>query len=101
MVQVQTDPRRMPVEDPTVVWKERMSSFEKVATIRIPAQAFSTDARRDFADNLSFTPWHCLPEHRPLGGINRVRRVTYEAVSTLRHEKNAAPREEPSPDTVA
>jgi hypothetical protein len=34
--------------------------------------------------------------HRPLGGINRVRRSVYEAISTLRHQLNDAPRVEPT-----
>ncbi|MEK1942330.1 MAG: hypothetical protein AAAB16_18325, partial [Pseudomonas sp.] len=36
----------------------------------------------------SFNPWHALPEHRPLGGINRLRKAVYEAVSAYRHERN-------------
>ena len=98
MVQLQTDPRDMPVEDPTVRWKERASPFRKVATIRIPSQSFTSKARRDFAEGLSFTPWHSLPEHRPLGGINRVRGAVYEEISRLRHEMNDVPRREPTAD---
>jgi len=96
MVQLQTDTRKMPVEDPTIQWKERASPFRKVATIRIPAQDFTSKARKDFAEGLSFTPWHSLPDHRPLGGINRIRRAVYEAISKLRHEKNDVPRREPT-----
>jgi hypothetical protein len=48
-----------------------------------------------YGDNLSFTPWHALPEHRPLGGINRARKVIYEAISKRRHEHNREPRTEP------
>ncbi len=96
MVQLQGDPRKMPVEDPTVVWRERASPFQKVATIRVPPQVFTSQAQRDFAENLSFTPWHSLPEHRSLGGINRVRKAVYELISKLRHEKNGVPRREPT-----
>jgi len=98
MVQVQTDPARMPVEDPTKRWSERRSPFRKVASIRIPSQDFTSEARKAFAENLSFTPWHALPEHQPLGGINRVRRAVYDAVSEFRHEKKGVARHEPSPD---
>jgi hypothetical protein len=97
MVQRQADPETMPVEDPTIPWSERRAPFRKVATIRIPSQAFTSKAQRDFGENLSFTPWHALPEHRPLGGINRIRGVVYEAISELRHEMNDAPRAEPAP----
>lgn len=98
MVQLQTDPKKMPIEDATIVWNEKLSPFVKVATIRIPPQKFDSPARRDFAENLSFTPWHALPEHRPLGNTNRVRRVVYETISRLRHKKNQVPRAEPSGD---
>ena len=100
MVQLRTDPAKMPVEDPTVRWNERVSPFRKVATIRIPAQDFTSKARRNFAEGLSFTPWHSLPEHRPLGGINRVRGAVYDAISQLRHEKNDTPRREPTEPDV-
>jgi hypothetical protein len=96
MVQRRADPRTMPVEDPTIVWSERKSPFRRVATIRIPAQFFTSQAQKNFAERLSFTPWHALPEHRPLGGINRVRGAVYEAISMLRHELNGVPRREPT-----
>jgi hypothetical protein len=100
MVQRQGDPERMPVEDPTIRWSERASPFLTVATIRIPPQEFTSEAQQAFAENLSFTPWHSLPEHQPLGGINRVRRDVYEAISRLRHEANGVPRREPTGDEV-
>ena len=96
MVQVQTDSVRMPVEDPTVVWDERVSPFRRVATIRIPAQEFDTPERRTFAENLSYTPWHSLPEHRPLGSTNRIRRQVYRMISDLRHARNGVPSVEPT-----
>jgi hypothetical protein len=99
-VQLQTDPHKMPVEDPTVLWPEDLSPFIKVATLRIPQQVFDTEARALFAEHLSFTPWHALPEHRPLGGINRARRVVYDTVSRLRHDSNHAARVEPKPETT-
>jgi hypothetical protein len=96
MVQFQTDPRQMPVEDPRVRWNEEVSPFRKVATIRIPAQVFDTEERMKIAENLSFNPWHSLPEHRPLGSINRARRIVYETISKYRHDINQAPRREPT-----
>jgi hypothetical protein len=95
MVQVQTDPYKMPVEDPSVVWDETLSPYRKVASIRIPAQRFDSAAQMDFCENLSLNPWHSLPEHRPLGALNRARRVVYEALSELRHQLNHVPRQEP------
>jgi hypothetical protein len=99
LVQVQTPPGNtaMPVEDATIEWSNQSAPFRKVATIVIPRQTFDTTARMSFGENLSYTPWHCLPEHRPLGGINRARRVVYEAISKVRHKSNAEPRREPEP----
>ncbi|MEO8361624.1 MAG: catalase family protein [Vicinamibacteria bacterium] len=98
MVQVQTDPVSMPVEDCATEWKESESPFIKVATITIPAQQFSSPEQEAFGENLSFNPWHSLAAHRPLGGINRIRRVIYEAITSYRHERNNAPRLEPTGD---
>ncbi len=98
-VQFQVDPYKMPVEDPGVTWDEALSPFRKVATLTIPSQIFDTPEQREFGDNLSFNPWRCLPEHRPLGGISRARRQVYQALSTFRHESNRAPRVEPTVET--
>lgn len=95
-VQLQTDAAAMPIEDPGVEWSESLSPFRKVATIRIFQQEFDTEAQKVFGENLSFTPWRALPEHRPLGGINRARRVVYEAISAFRHDYNKVPRQEPT-----
>lgn len=96
MVQFQTDPVKMPVEDPSVEWDERVSPFITVAKIHIPRQAFDTPRQMEYAEHLSFTPWHALPEHRPLGGVNRIRRVVYERISALRHTANGVARREPT-----
>lgn len=91
-VQFQTDPVKMPVEDPTVPWT---SAFHKVATIRIPAQSFDTPEQNDFGDNLSFNTWNSLPEHRPLGNFNRVRRIIYVEMYKFRHAHNQIAEIEP------
>lgn len=96
LVQLQAHPTRTPIEDPTVRWSEDLSPFYKVATMVIPAQRLDHPGQAEFEENLSFTPWHALPAHRPLGGLNRARRAVYETVSRLRHERNGARREEPT-----
>jgi Dyp-type peroxidase family len=90
LVQVQSDEHTMPVENPLVAWSDTESEFRKVATIRIGDQHFTSQNRRNFGENLIFTPWHSRWEHRPLGGINRLRRWVYEASSDLRHDLNNA-----------
>lgn len=97
-VQLQTDPTTQPVEDPRIVWNERAAPFVTVAELVIPPQSFDTPARDAFGERLSFTPWHCVPAHRPLGGINRIRRDVYDSISRLRHELTGAAEAEPTQD---
>ena len=90
-VQRQNAAHYMPIEDTSVEWSEDISPFETVATVRVEPQDFDTREQNLACDNLSFNPWHALPEHRPIGGINRLRKAVYEAVSVYRHQRNAAP----------
>jgi hypothetical protein len=96
MVQFQADAVKMPVEDPSIEWDETASPFIPVATIKIPKQTFDSQDQMAYCEALSFTPWHSLPEHRPIGGVNRIRKFVYERASTLRHATNAWPRREPT-----
>lgn len=87
MVQRQLDARKMPIENPTVAWK---SPFEKVATLRIKAQQFDKPEQEAYAEQLSFTPWHAIEAHRPLGGVNRARKLVYEQLAKFRRTNNDA-----------
>ena len=100
MVQVQTDPHKMPIENAGVRWPERLSPFVPVATIRIPRQKFDSAAQFAFAHNLSINPWHCIPEHRPLGNQSRARKRMYFEMSQLRQRLNKTPHIEPTGDEV-
>jgi hypothetical protein len=95
LVQLQVAGKNMPVEDSTVLWSERDSPFLKVARVTIPRQEFDTSEQNALCENLSFTPWHALPDHEPVGVMNRVRRALYQEISRYRHARNAAPRAEP------
>lgn len=95
-VQFQRDPESMPIDDPRPRWSERLSPPRKVATLRLLRQTFDTDERRTYGENLAFTPWHCLPEHTPLGILNRARRAVYETLSIYRRQTNRAPLAEPA-----
>ena len=91
-VQLRTQPTKMPIEDATAEWKESESPFIKVARIDIPMQQAE---QGEACEVRSFTPWHSIAEHRPLGGIQRVRKAVYQEISTLRHQLNGQPRVEP------
>jgi hypothetical protein len=99
-IQRQTDPHRMPIENAAVLWPQRLSPRVSVATLRIPKQTFASAAQIAFARRLSYNPWHCIAEHRPLGNQSRARRRMYYELSKLRHEMNAVPHFEPTGDEV-
>lgn len=62
---------------------------------KIP-NGFYSPARQVYVDEvLSFSPWHTIAEHQPLGAIQRLRREVYEASSRYRHEMNQQPKGEP------
>ena len=70
------------VEDPRWEWK---GEFKTVAKITVKAQAFDKPDQDMACEKLSYSPWDGISAHRPLGGVNRIRRVVYEAVSNKRH----------------
>jgi hypothetical protein len=85
-------PRTLPtlsVEDPRIEWPEASAPFHPVATIVVPKQNFDTVPRNTACEQLSYSPWHALPDHKPLGGVNRMRKVIYEALSVFRRAKAA------------
>lgn len=103
LIQEQTNPATMPIEDTLTAWDEEESPFVKVATIEIPAQTipmdqpdFNDDPRLQFCENLSFNPWHGLKAHKPIGGINRARRDVMKAISDLRLRQRGVVRKEPT-----
>lgn len=86
-VQFQEHPIHQPIEDSRVLWE---TPFQKLGSIRIPAQVFDTPDRQKAGERTKYSPWNCLPDHRPLGGINRVRNSVYKELAAFRSERNAA-----------
>lgn len=83
-IQIQGNPEEMPLENPTIEWK---AEKHKLATIKILSQNFTSPQRREFGENLSFTPWHSLIEHKPLGEMNRLRKKVYQQTAEYRREE--------------
>lgn len=94
-LQFQTDPVAMPIEKATVRWSERLSPFIHVATLELARQDIDQPGQQESIDNQSFTGWHALPEHAPVGGVNRARRVVYKASADYRRRRNHVPIGEP------
>ena len=76
-----------PIEDASVNWP---TPYSTVARLMLPQQDADTDEAKDLARELegsSFDPWHALAEHRPLGDVQRARKVVYFASQQQRGAK--------------
>jgi hypothetical protein len=88
-IQLQIDPVAMPIEDPTKEWPEADSPYQKVATLRLPSQNINSHDRLEADEHQSFSPWNALAAHRPLGGVNRARRM-YGDLARSRNQANSS-----------
>ena len=85
-----------PIEAADKTWPEDKSPWQTIARIIVEPQESYSDARQLFVDErLSFSPWHSLEEHRPLGGIMRARLKAYEEAAKYRAQRNDRERIEP------
>lgn len=100
MIQLQTDPHLMPIENGAVRWPEKLSPFIPAATVHIPKQQFESEALIEFTKRLKMNPWHGLPEHRPLGNLSRARLRLYSELSKFRQDMNQTTHLEPTGDEV-
>ena len=95
-VQLCTDLEKMPVEDATVEWDEKLSPYITVAHLTAHAQDAYSPERRVFVDEqLSFNPYHALAAHGPLGNIMRSRLKAYQMSTQFRHAKEGRKPVEP------
>jgi hypothetical protein len=95
----------MPMDDATRPWSTRRSPYRPVATIRIHADPRYADEafvreRLAIGERLTYSPWHALEAHRPLGSINRARLFVYAMVSKTRNGLNGTDARVPAPDPV-
>ena len=71
------DERRTPIEDASVDWN---SPWHDVARLTLPRQDLASAEGRAFAEQAEaavFDPWQALAAHRPLGDVQRARKVVY------------------------
>ena len=95
-VQLCTDLEVMPIEDASVEWPQDISPYRTVATISAPSQsAWDTEKSRAIDDGQSFSPWHGLAAHRPLGSVMRLRKAAYRNSARFRSEHSGCPMHQP------
>ena len=95
--QLQVSPK-MSIDDVTVIWRENKSPFIPVGRLNVKHQFIDFPKQEAFAENLRFSPWNGLSVHRPVGALNRLRRVVYPLVAQYRHQKQAVEYVEPTGD---
>jgi hypothetical protein len=88
-VQLCTDLDTMPIEDASVAWPEDSSPYVSIARIIVtPQLAWSEQRSVAVDDKMSFSPWHGVAAHRPIGSIMRIRKAAYEMSARFRAEHN-------------
>ena len=95
-VQFQTSEAEMPLDKATVAWNETISVPVPVATLTLHKQNIEAPGQAMYGENLSFNPWHTLPEHKPAGSINEARKLVYKASADMRRSANGVPQCEPA-----
>jgi hypothetical protein len=81
-VQMYQDDSSTPLEDGTAVWN---TEWTLLGTLTFEGgQAWGDDTRENMCENFSFNPWHTLPDHEPIGGIQRVRKAVYTTMGQMR-----------------
>ena len=82
----------MPIEKADSLWPVDESPYVTVARITVKPQAAWTEEKSlAIDDGMSFSPWHSLEAHRPLGSVMRVRKAAYEASRRFRSIHNDQP----------
>lgn len=75
-----------PLIDPVAVWR---SEPVWLAKVRVPQQTgVASPERIELARHLSFNPYHTLAENAPVGELNAIRGMVYEAMQTYRYRVN-------------
>lgn len=87
--------KKQPIEEITTEWKESDTPFFTVARLTIPCQEVPDDGHFEIMENLSFTPFRCLKENRPIGNLQQSRLKAYQIASQTRHKLNDVKRREP------
>lgn len=88
-IQRHVNDRCTPIEDASVDWPHDVSPPVGIATLTIPAQdilAPEGEAQRRLVEGLAFNPWNAPAPFRPLGSLNRMRRLVYEMAAHRRLE---------------
>lgn len=83
-VQRYVDDAKTPIEDATVEWKPEDSPLITIARLVIPMQELDPGSKAE-VEQAAFNPWNgASDDYRPLGSMNRARKLVYYASAKLR-----------------
>lgn len=86
------DEKHTPIEDAAYDWKQSVASPIEIGTLTIPQQdILGTEGIKVLSqiDKLAFSPWNAPEKFRPLGSLNRLRRIAYEMGANNRLSRHA------------
>jgi hypothetical protein len=75
-------------EDASRRWTAPLDRTVRLGRIAIPKQKFLAPDRLYDCEHMTFNPWNCLQQHRPLGSVNRMRLAVYLASLQVRQKLN-------------
>jgi hypothetical protein len=75
-------------EDASRWWISPRDRTVRLGSIKIPRQNFQTPDQECECEHMTFNPWNCLEQYRPLGSINRMRLAVYLASRQVPHKLN-------------
>lgn len=87
-IQFQTT-EAMSIDNIIVPWSEQESPFFTVGRMHVEHQHIDFQRQFDFCENLTYSPWNGLKVHRPVGALNRLRKLVYPIVASYRLKKRS------------
>ena len=77
------------IEDASQVWSEEEFPFINVAKLMLrgPQDIDPESDEQKACESQAFNPWHSLVQHKPLGGINRLRKPVYVSSAANRQKQ--------------
>jgi len=67
-------------------WTRPQERIARLGSIALPRQSFLAQNQLYDCEHMVFNPWNSLPEHRPLGSVDRMRFAVYLASRQVRRK---------------
>lgn len=85
-VQPYQDATRTPIEDPRVEWDAPFYDLGRLEIPPVDIESARGKAVAAYVEKLAFDPWHAVEELRPVGAMNRLRKLAYFVASAKERE---------------